>query len=367
MREILGQEAVLKKFTQQSGKTTLSDANVHWWILEPNRKGHGRQLVASHTACINQEELFDIAEGRSSRAVHFGVFMGKENVVIYVEPESGKYVQNTARTGLVERDGSPLPWSRWEDEFRDNMPKELDDYVKKKLGEVTTESHAEKIRDRLKSIASFFKISRYRADTNGNFLADSSSEVKSLTGESTKSDTSESGGLRKKKGALPGGFEDFLMSGLKDGGVPSEEVSPDKFPQLTWVSVEEGTRDKEEMEDRAAQYLPKDNMILANADFQGFKDVIEHFAEQYSEIDGAVIMVTDVVQEVFEQLLIETVTGAQSLKNRPKWRPEEFERAVSEEALTAAVMSRYFLLIHVKRQLGDRFKSIKLASVVGAN
>lgn len=362
-REILGQEATLKRYQESSGITPLSDAKVHWWILEPDRDGHSRELVAGHTGCINQNELFDIAQGRNSRAVHFGIYMGKENIVLYIEPSSNKYVQNTARTGLVERDGSSLPWSRWEDDFRLVMPEELDEYIKRKMGEISTESHEEKIRDRLKEITRFFNISRYRSIASGNVSAEPDSEILSSTG-SGEGESSTKGGKRRKRGGLPGGFEELLMGGLKEDGIPAESVSPDKFPHLTWITAEDGSREKDTIDDRAAQYLPKDNLILANADFQGFKDVIEHFMKQYFEIDGAEVIVKDVVREVFEQQLIETVTGALSLKNRPKWKPDEYQRAISEESLTAAVMPRYFLLNFVKRQLGNHFKNIKAADVV---
>ena len=96
------------------------------------------------------------------------------------------------------------------------------------------------------------------------------------------------------------------------------------------MSLDDGTRSQGAIEDRAAQILVADNRILANADFQGFKDIIEHFCGTYSAIEGAEVIIKDVVQEVFEQQLIESVTGTLSLKNRPEWKPEEFEKAISE-------------------------------------
>ncbi len=358
-RKIIGQKSTLEKNTQTSGEMRLSDAIVRWYILNPDRQPHGRELLSGHTGCINQNELFDIGEGRASKAPQFGIYIGKENVVLYVEPSPSKFIQNTSRTGLVEKDGSPLPWARWEDEFRDVMPKEIDEYIKQKMGEVSTDSHEEKIRDRLKSIAHFFKISRYRAASAGKILGDPASEVLSSTGHAAD-DGKGNQNSKRKKGALPGDFEELLMSGVSDKGIAAEPVNPDQFPSLTWVSLEDGSRSQGEIEDRAAQFLVKDNRILANADFQGFKDIIEHFCGIHSGIDGVEVIIKDVVQEVFEQQLIESVTGTLSLKNRPRWKPEEFEKAISEEALTSVVMPRYFLLNHIKRQLGNHFKNIKV-------
>lgn len=353
-RKINGQCATLKNNEVANGVVSISDANIHWWILKKERSGHGRELVLGHTACLNQNELFDIADGRSSRSPHFGIIFGKENVVLYIEPSSAGYVQNTARTGLIQTDGSPLPWERWQDEFRAKMPKELDDYVKERMNAVSGSSHSDSIRDRLKSVAQFFKISRYRPVKSGEYFADPDSEVTSQTGAGSAGQGG-GGGRRSKPGNLAGSLKEALLSGTKAGGTPSTKVSPSKFPEVFWVSLGDG-RAEDEMDDRAAQYLAQDNIIKANADFQGFKDILSHYADEYGSVEGAEQLIKGVVEEAFEQQLVETVTGALSLKNRPKWNPDEFDRAISEEALTAAVMPRYFIMGYIKRQLGNRLR-----------
>lgn len=152
---------------------------------------------------------------------------------------------------------------------------------------------------------------------------------------------------------------EILLSSRKDsGGVSAEEVSPSKFPKFAWISIADGSRGFGELEDRAAEYIEHDNLIRANADFQGFTDIVEYFTKQYLEIEGAGAIIKIEVYEAFEQQLIETVTGSLSLRNRPKWNPDDFNNSTSEEALTAAVMSRYHIITYIKKQIHEKFKHI---------
>ena len=352
-RKVKGQKETLDSYAIKSGLVQLSDARVHWWILDGKRQGHGREYVVGHTACINQNELFDVADGRSNRAAGFGVIFGKEDVVLYVEPRDG-YVQDTTRTRLVQQDGASLPWDRWQDEFREKMPQAIKDFMNERIQAAENQSHSESIRERLRSISKFFRLSRYRRSALGVYEADPDTETKGRVGNGTGFSESDGGYRRGQDGKSVGMIDAILLSGVKDGGLRAEEVTPDKFPEVRWISVGDGTRSPDELDDRAAEYLEKDNLIRANADFQGFTDIIEHFSEQYADVPGCESVVKSDVQEVFEQQLIEVVAGALSFRNRPKWTPDQFKQAVSEEALTAAVMCRYHLVNQIRRSVGGK-------------
>lgn len=359
-RRIDGQRKILDANKVHSDCVQLSDAKVHFWILEEGRKDHARQFTKGHTGCLNQNELFDISTDRASKAAGFGITFGRDDVVLYVEPNS-KYLQNTARTGLVQVDGSPLPWDRWQDEFRAKMPKELSDFIKSRMGSGENTSHEESIRGRLKSIAQFFKISRYRSSVTGTESADPDSQVMSGIGQpSNEGQGGGAGARRTNTGNAAGARRASLLADLIEQGVLAEAVSPDKFPTVQWVSLADKSRSKDELDDRAAVYHSKDNLIKANADFQGFTDIIAFYCEQYEEVTGAENVIKDVVQEAFEQQLVEVVTGASSLKNRPKWTPADFEEAVSEESLTASVMPRYHLMKFIRQGIN---KALGKASV----
>ena len=69
--------------------------------------------------------------------------------------------------------------------------------------------------------------------------------------------------------------------------------------------------------------------------------------------------IKDVVQEWFEQQLIETIMGAQALRDARQWTFEDVKRLWSEEALTASVLPRYHVDIAVKRSLGLKLGTLK--------
>jgi hypothetical protein len=358
LRNIRGQKATLDEYALSRGSVELSDAAVHWWILRGERSGHGREYVIGHTGCVHQNELFDLADGRSSRAHGFGIILGREDVVLYVEPGAG-YTQDTTRTRLRQSDGAELPWSRWYDEFRVKMPAEVSEFIRAKLNAAENKSHSDSIRERLKGIREFFRLSRYRATVRGEISADPDSETKAGTGDHRSRTDASGGGRSVGDGKGPGMLQQILLSARKDGGVAAGEVSPDHFPKFQWISVSDGTRAPDELDDRAAEYLERDNLIRANADFQGFTDVTKYFASLYDGAEGAEHVIKEEVQEAFEQQLIEVVTGALALKNRPKWNPDQFTACVSQEALTAAVMTRYHLVNQIKRSVGNKLGKIQ--------
>jgi hypothetical protein len=146
---------------------------------------------------------------------------------------------------------------------------------------------------------------------------------------------------------------------LSAGGVPGEEITISREPEVQWVTVENGTRTPSDIEDRAAKYLPQQDTIQANADFRVFNDMIDRWCHFYKHVPGARDVIKDVVQEWFEQQLIETVMGAHALRDVRQWTLDDVQQLWSEEALTAAVLPRYHVDNAVKRALGAKLGSLK--------
>jgi hypothetical protein len=348
--KINGQSKTLDNQTEKTGVVKLSDALVHWRILKDKRTGHGREYLAGHTATLNQSEIIEIKEGRANKAPDFGIYVGKEDVVLIVEPSAPDYLQNTSRTGLVQMNGSELPWDKWADEFRADMPPELKEYIEKRLSAINSSSDAAAIKDRLKSIAKLFKLNRFKPDAAGQIIADPNSEVSGKTGEGTKDATGSKTGTRSIGGVAGGSLQVILLSGLSKKGTPSISISPDSFPDLMWANPDQ----EEALNDRAAVYYEKDNKIIANNEFQGIRDVIEHFAKIYPDKPEAYSVITPLVKAGFEQQLIEVVYGALSFKNRSGWNPDDYKTAISPEALTTAVMCRFHLIQQVNRTVKNQ-------------
>src|SRR6185437_2423321 len=132
LRTLTGQKAYLDSHAMHSGIEPLTGAKVHWWILkdEPAISNNSGFVDSSgHVAALYQNELYDRATARAGTAMlqRFGILFGYRFVVVYLEPTPGKsqsLTTNTARTTLL-LDGDKLPWDEWAYEFRENMPKRL--------------------------------------------------------------------------------------------------------------------------------------------------------------------------------------------------------------------------------------------------
>lgn len=354
LSKIVGQNSILDQHSDLKGSLRVTDANIFWWVIQEGADGHGRELLKGHTALVNQDEIFDVSDARSSRITYFGVIYGRDRVVIYVEPDHA--VQNTSRTSLVKSDGSPLNWDVWQDEFREKMPLELKSFLDALIEKNSRDSHDNSIRERLKSLRELFKLSRYKAAQNGHFIADPNSEAQFgtagfLTGERTDKARQNLSG----RGSTPGSIATALLSQLVqegENGVEAIKVEPDPFPKVQWTNE----HDSPQLVDRGAEYVPSSNLILANTNFSGVRDVIEYFSRTFQDSPDYLAVIKEVVHEAFAQVLTECVAGACSLKNRPRWSEADYTAAVSKEALTTVVMQRYWMVSHVRRILGSKIR-----------
>lgn len=360
LSKIVGQKSVLDENSELSGCLRVTDATVYWWVMKEGADGHGRALVKGHTALINQDEVFDVSDARSNRITYFGVIYGRERVVVYVEPDHA--VQNTSRTSLVKSDGAPLGWDQWQDDFRENMPPALKAFLDELNEQNSHDSHSNAIRERLKSLRELFKLSRYKPTKGGAFFADPNSASDFGTGSILDGEpTNRERSRREGRGRGSGSLATALLSQLvedSENGVETEIVEPDPFPTLQW------TTDKEsgQLVDRAAEYIPSSNLILANSSFAGVKDLVEYFSKNFKDNPEYLTIIEEVVREAFAQLLTECVAGALSLKNRPNWNDAEYTNAVSREALTTAAMQRYWMVSHIKRLLGSKIRGFNEAT-----
>ena len=370
LRTITGQRQYLEQHCTEEGRQELSAASVHWWILKDDpalTNNSGFIESAGHMAALYQDELYDRATARAGTAMlqQFGVLFGPRQVVLYVEPSAGDgslLTTNTARTTL-RLNGEGLPWSDWAHEFREKMPGALAEFVKEKALASAEKDHVKSIKDRLKGVMDLYRVSRYRPIPQGTYLSDPDSVTHVSLSPGSGSRSKGGGGKGGSVGTTAKGNRDSEVGNVyhlfekKDGGTPSEQSHTDPFPVVNWVSRKDDTRAEGDMEDKAAKYVSNQNTLMVNADFRVFTDMIGRLAKTKGMVLGRVDIrptVTDVVHAWFEQALIETVIGVQQLKGSKEWGPDEVDGALSEEALTAAVMQRYHVFNSCKRELGAK-------------
>ncbi len=88
--------------------------------------------------------------------------------------------------------------------------------------------------------------------------------------------------------------------------------------------------------------------------------MVNKWVHDYKDRPGIYDTVQDAVHSWFEQALVETVIGIQALKDSKEWSINEVDKALSEEALTAVVMSHYHINNSGKRELGTKLGKLQL-------
>jgi hypothetical protein len=349
------------------GSVDLGDATALWWILPDDRKVRDQLdlwQTTGHVAAIYQGELYEMRTQVAGRRMlqAFGVTFGFSRVVTYVKPHvaSRSITTDTARSRVI-LDGASAPWDVWAQKFSENLPPEIEQLINDELASANGKGEAEKIRERLKDVRRFFRLPRYRRSMNGTVPTRSDApgagepkpRIQRQNPRTRPLASDNSPGNRGRR--------------ISDGGDPSDPSSPhDDDPQFVWVSLG-GTnanahREPDEMEDRAATYIRSSNLIKANADFRGFRDLIDHFTQLYAGKPGASETVRKIVYEWFEQLLIEAVLGARSLEGSQLWTMDDLEKAVSDEALTTAVAPRWHVYNSIRRTVGSQLGAIEAGS-----
>jgi hypothetical protein len=363
LRTLTGQEVYLTQHAKAAGRVGLSDATVHWWILKDEpalTNNSGFVESAGHVPALYQDELYELATSRAgmSKLQQFGVTFGYKYVVIYVEPHetvTRRLTTNTARTALL-LGNEALPWSDWAAEFRDKIPEQIAALVAEKAEAAAHTDHTKSIRDRLKEIIELFKISRYRPTAEGTVLIDD--ERLARGGRSSDQAKTAGGGTESRGAGGSGGTGGNVYAVFeKSNGVAGKRTKPDLFPIVRWVTMRDGTREYGDIEDRAAKFLADQNLLLVNADFRVFDDMIAFFAREFAQVPGIADLARDAVRGWFEQALVETVIGVQGLINSKEWTQTDIDSALSEEGLTAGVMQRYHVHFAVKRELGSKLGS----------
>lgn len=369
LRTLTGQSAYLDQHKTSSGIVVLPGAKVRWWILkDESALGSNSGFIesAGHVAALYQNELYEKVSGRAGQArlQQFGVIFGQRQVVIYVEPkppEGMRLTTNTARTDLLVN-SQPLPWADWAAEFRDQIPDEIAAHMEAFAARASETDHSKSIRERLKAMLDLFKVSRYKPTRIGPLQI--GDPTASAGGRVSRGDSSPGkGGSASSKSSGGGAVGGIYSTFLKNDGHPGRDARPDLFPKVVWVSVEDGTREQGEIEDKAARYLEEHHLIKINADFRVFTDMIEHWVDAYSKEQGTTAgireTVRDAVHNWYEQALTETIIGLQALRGGKEWPTNLLQEAWSESALSAVVMQRYHPYNSIKRELGTKVAPLK--------
>jgi len=370
LRTVTGQSKYLAQRSTARGHVPLENAIAHWWILEnTDALAQESNYYASlgHVAALYKNELYEMSSGRSATAQlqQFGVIFGSRRVVIYIEPQPPPGVllaPDASRTKLL-LDSEPLPWAEWFAQFREQMPREIEELVRESAPGGQNIDQAKSIRDRLKPLLELFKLSRYRLSARGPLFVDEGARTRGGRANSERNTDSPTE-TKGKPGGKGGSDSDIYVLFEKRAGARGEKVEADIFPKVQWISLSDGSRNAGDLEDRAARYIRDQNLLLMNVDFRGFNDIVQWWCKElksHHDTVGIKQIVQDIVQVWFQQALVETVIRVQALEGSPEWNAQQIQQALSEEALTASCMQLYHIHVAVKRELGAKLGKLSAA------
>ncbi len=365
LRTVTGQGPWLDDNSSDHGTLRLDQtkATVYWWIIkETADTNSGHYAPGGHVAGLFQDELYELVYGPAgyARLQAFGVVFGCDRVALYVEPDndpSEPVTANTARTSLAINN-NPLDWPAYAAEFREVMPDELREYQDALGLQAANTDHRKAIEERLNTIRELFRFGRYRPYKDGIYKMTDSSD--NTGGEPAKLGSKQAG---SSGGGGVGGAKGDIYSLFSDEvGEPADKLDSLSPPEVSWISVENGTRTQGDLEDRAARYLSEQNRLMVNADFRAFTDMVDRWTARYENVAGSEGIITQTVREWFEQQLIETIMSAWALHQHGKWSTDEVRHLWDEAALTAAVLPRYHIDVSIKRSLGQRIGKVRSAA-----
>jgi hypothetical protein len=203
---------------------------------------------------------------------------------------------------------------------------------------------------RLSKIMDLFKPRRYRLNANGKEQANAK-PCKAARSGPTKAGAKKSAQKRRAKRKSPK---------AADAGRPADQSldSATAYPNAVWISREDGTRAPGFLEDRAAAYLPGQNLLQINRDFSVFADTVAYCGREFAADESVQKAVRDMVYSWYEQALVESVLGMRALRNGKEWSDRDIDKALSPEALTAAVMQRYHIIASTREALRRTLRGV---------
>lgn len=364
LRQIHGEQHHVERHAVAAGATKLSDATVHWWVLDDDHRARRREAAlwasTGHAAAVFDGELYDVlpqTRGGYGRLQDFGIRFGYERVVLHLEPHghAGRLECNTART-LLLLEHEPLPWARWGEEFAAAMPEIR--RLQEKAASADCLPRQDAIRSRVTAILPLYRLSPYRPTRPR-----SEPFVQSGTGDADKPAGTLGATLtgcpsnepapRSVRASSQGAFERSGRGGERRTADLDHEAhaSPEvDLPDVAWISARDQTRAPGDLEDQAARYHLGRHELTINAVFRAISDLIAHWHARYRGVPGARAIIDAQVREWCEQILVEVVLAARS----SSWGDEQLDALLSPTSFSAALLPRHMLHATLQKRLAQK-------------
>ena len=248
------------------------------------------------------------------------------------------------------------------------MPDELLAYM---AGQVSAEQgdHRRAIKRNLKEVEEALDQARFRRGQNGK----SGSYETEVGGRSPRTDEVRSRSATSSSSPRPQDAtgrvgDEYLRKAREEmeRRLRGQRADTDPLPRVVWDetgnTVPAG---------RAATYTRTSHVVTANATFDFYRDLVNWGVQEAksrvaSEIDDATLRLIcqDEIRRWFEEALASAIVALRPMAYDAHWGPMVYNTGLSDEGLTAAVMShRWLMMSAIKRGLAGRLGRLKEISV----
>lgn len=371
MTPIDGQRAYLERRAESAGQVALEHATAHWWLLDDDtggrRKDAARWATSGHVAALHRDELHCFKasgpSGYKELQASFGIRLGAERVVIYVEPTGPRVAPSGARTTLTV-DGRVADdlWTVWGEQFQQGMPAEL--AALQAAGAAGGgEYRLADVEAKLAEHAGLFVLSRHRAPR-----PPAARRRDDHDREAVRVDELDPPAAPSASEVADVRLRAPRPSEMVTAAVAVEPVEPVKgverrpaeatfaLPAVRFVSTRDGSRAPGELEDRVARYDPQRDELTVNVDDRLVGDLERFWREQYQGRVDASQEVLATVRAGLVRTLAQVVRGVQDRAASGPWTDDDIATALSPEALTAAAHERLLQHQALRRALAHRLR-----------
>jgi len=326
------------------------DFKIHWYLLRRDRSHISYHINDGFVGSLFQNEMYDLHRGRAraSYMSQFGIFRGhvQEDLVLIVEPNPAHLMTDSARSHLIDAriyercSTEKLPWNVYGDYFKANLP-ECIKAALQNLGEDGTQDITATIREEIKEYVPYMSKKIRIVGTNRDIT---------IKPKSKGSGGGGGGGTRTKK-PQP-------VKPPQPGDAPTQERNGMPTPpKIEWVTEAE---DPLMPKGRAARYDSCNHILFENKDFPVAKtDVYRRLSEWHlngnQEAEKGLI---EAVRHTYSRQHIFTIMHHYQNKDTENWTSEEWELAVSPEALTSCVLGFKWAEHGINRYLATHYPEL---------
>ena len=355
---VQGQEHYLNEHSIDSGRVRLATSEVKWWIVDEKTPFRAWEF-AGHIAALYQDELYDptTTSTRNARMSLFGIHSQKKRVVLYVEPDIQGVSSTPGRRALL-LNGDPFPWEQIGAEFYSNMPSRLRKFIEENL-DLKELENLQKMRDsqdeRIKALnLNFPQYVESRKGVDESEMED----VREVTFVDRFGD-GEHGPVNDVNGNGSKLTRKRATRTLKPSpnAKTVKEINQWQRPSVIWKSLEDG-REEGDLEDRMGRYTKTTNILELNADFRGFKDLIDRAIEfRGAQGDPSVQeIIRKAAKALVETVVVDHIVAGYRLQGSKHWDDDDIGTIYSEEAITASVMSETLIFKELKWLVGQELQ-----------